>query len=165
MSDPEPLWNVLHVRPRCEKKMGEYCDAHGLRYELPLRQETKTYQRRKVTVWKPVFPGYLFVVFAPAERITVLQSNIIVRILVVTDQERLVHELEQIKTALTVDPTLDACAAFTCGRRALIRGGPFQGLEGVVQTVRGRMRVLLNVEMIGRAVAVEVDMDLLEPAE
>jgi transcription antitermination factor NusG len=46
-----------------------------------------------------------------------------------------------------------------------IRSGPFQGLEGVVQLVRGKAKVVLNVEMIGRALAVEVAVELLDPVE
>jgi transcriptional antiterminator RfaH len=148
----DSLWHVLHVRPRCQ-------------HDLPLREETKIYQRRRVTVWKPVFPGYVFVVFDPTERVTLLKSNVIVRILHVADQKQLIHELAQIRQALCVDPTLDACAAFTAGRRVLISGGPFQGLEGIIRTLRGKTRVVLNVEMIGRAVAVEVDIGFLEPVE
>jgi transcription antitermination factor NusG len=158
-------WHVLHVRPRCEKKMAEYCTSQRIACELPLRAETKIYQRRKVTVRKPVFPGYVFVVFEPTERVTVLTSNMIVRILPVPSQAQLIHELDQIKQALAVDPTLDACAAFSQGRRVRIDGGPFQGLEGVVQVVRGQTRVVLNVDMIGRAVAVEADMALLSLLE
>ena len=165
MQETGSLWHVLHVRPRCEKKTAEYCAVHGLRHDLPLRAETKIYQRRKVTVQKPVFPGYIFVVFESAERATVLKSNMIVRILAVTDQRQLIRELDQVKQALAVDPTLDACAAFTQGRRVRIGGGPFQRLEGIVQIVRGQTRVVLNVDLIGRAVAVEADMALLEPVD
>jgi transcription antitermination factor NusG len=77
----------------------------------------------------------------------------------------LVHELAQIDQALGVDPTLDACAAFQAGKHVVIRSGPFEGLEGVVQLVRGKTKVVLNVEMIGRALAVEVPVELLEPAD
>ena len=158
-------WHVLHVKPRCEKKMAEYCQAQGLECELPLRQETKIYQRRKVTVTKPVFPGYIFLCYGPDRKTAVLKSNLVVRILVVARQDVLVRELTQIRLALSVDPTLDACAAFQAGRRVLIKHGPFQGLEGVVQVVKGHARVLLNVEMIGQALAVEGGMEMLEPAE
>lgn len=159
------MWYVLHVKPRCEKKMAEYCAAHGLPCELPLREETKIYQRRKVTVHKPVFPGYVFLSFGADEKVTVLKSNLIVHVLSVVNQEQFVHELAQIRQALAVDPTLDACAAFQAGKRVLIRSGPFQGLEGVVQLVRGKAKVVLNVEMIGRALAVEVGIEILEAAE
>jgi len=145
--------------------MAEYCVSNGLAYELPLRQETKIYQRRKVTVRKPVFPGYVFLVFGAADKATVLKSNMIVRILPVLGQEQLVYELAQIRQALAADPTLDACAAFSAGRRVQIRAGPFMGLEGVVRKWHGKARVVLNVEMIGRALAVEVDMGALEPAD
>lgn len=157
-------WHVLHVKPRCEKKMADYCAAHKVTAELPLREETKIYQRRRVTVHKPVFPGYIFLRFMPEERETVLKSRQVVRILTVENQDRLVRELNQVKLALSVDPTLDARAAFEAGKRVLIRSGPFQGVEGVVQTVKGKTKVLLNVEMIGQALALEVGVEMLEPA-
>ena len=156
---------MLHVRPRCEKKMADYCRTHSLEHYLPLREETKVYQRRRVTVQKPLFPGYVFTMFGPEDRALVLKSNTVVRILEVTDQRQFISELEQIRAALGMDPTLGACEAFKQGARVRIGGGPFQGLEGVVQTVKGKTRVMLNVEMIGQAVPVEVSMELLEPAD
>lgn len=161
----EATWHVLHVKPRCEKKMAEYCGVHALTSELPLREETKVYQRRRVTVHKPVFPGYVFIRFSAAERVDVLKSNLVVRDLPVVDQAQFVRQLDQIRQALSVDPTLDACAAFTAGRRVRIAAGPFMGLEGVVQTVRGKTRVMLNVEMIGQALSVEVGIETLERAD
>lgn len=165
MSDTDIQWHVLHVKPRCEKKMAEYCVLHALKHDLPLREETKVYQRRRVTVHKPVFPGYVFVAFQAADKLTVLKSNLIVHVLTVVNQEQLVHELAQVAQALAIDPTLDACAAFEAGRHVQIRSGPFQGLEGIVQMVRGKTKVVLNVEMIGRALAVEVPMELLDPVD
>jgi transcription antitermination factor NusG len=159
-----PRWHVVHAKPRCEKKFSEYCAAHSILVDLPLREETKLYQRRKVTVYKPVFPGYVFVNYSPEEKAEILKSNMTVRILPVENQDQLILELAQVRLALSVDPTLDACAAFQSGKRVVIRKGPFQGLEGVVQTVKGKAKVVLNVEMIGRALAVEVGMECLEPA-
>lgn len=157
------LWHVSHVKPRCEKKLAEYCVRHAIACDLPLREETKIYQRRRVTVAKPVFPGYAFLEFSLDSRTDVLKSNMIVRLIEVQDQAGLVRDLAQIREALRIDPTLDACAAFQAGRRVAIRRGPFQGLEGVVQTVKGKTKVILNVEMIGRALALEVGMEMLEP--
>ncbi len=159
------LWYVLYVKPRCEKKMAGYCAVHGVGCDLPLREETKIYQRRKVTVYKPVFPGYVFLCFTPDEKMTVLKSNLVVRILHVDHQEQFCKELQQIRQALAIDPTLDASAAFQSGRRVLIKSGPFQGVEGVVQLVKGKTKVVLNVDIIGRAIAVEVGIEILEPSE
>jgi transcription antitermination factor NusG len=161
----EAKWHVLHVRPRCEKKIATYCSQNGIATDLPLRQETKIYQRRKVTVEKPLFPGYVFVFFTPDERGVVLKSNQIVRIIEVLDQNQLVRELDQIRRVLAIDPTLGASEAFSKGRRVRIVSGPFQGLEGIVETVRGQTRVHLNVEILGQAVVLEVDTELLEAGE
>ena len=158
-------WSVLHVRPRCEKKMAEYCDFYKIEHYLPLRSETKTYQRRKVTVNKPVFRGYVFVGCEDNERETVLKSNSIVRIIDVEDQAKFLDELLQVRKALEVDPTLGATAAFTRGKHVRIIEGSFRGLEGVVASIKGQTRVVLNVNMIGQGVAVDVDMDMLEPTD
>ena len=146
--------------------MAEHCIKHRLEYFLPLREETKIYQRRKVTVHKPLFLGYFFVSFDRAGRLALLKTNHILRILVPEDEQALLHELAQIREALLVDPTLGACAALTRGRHVRIVGGPFMGVEGVVWTFKkDRSKVRLNVEMIGQAVAIEVDRDYLELIE
>ncbi len=155
-------WNVLYLKPRTEKKLAEYAQGLSLEHYLPLRSETKIYQRRKVTVEKPVFPGYCFVCFDARGRRELLQSNLIVRILEPADETRLLHELDQVRKALAVDPTLNACSALPKGTFVRIRSGPFAGLEGVVAEWRSPIRVLLNVELINRAVAVETDPALLD---
>lgn len=156
------LWHVLHVKPRCEKKLALHIAALNLPFFLPLREETKIYQRRKVTVKKPLFSGYLFAAFTKAQQVEVLKTNQVVRILEVLDQIAFLTQLDQVRKALEVDPTLGACEAFQAGQHVRIRVGPFQGIEGVVRIVRGQTRVVLNIELIGQAVPVEVDMATLE---
>jgi transcription antitermination factor NusG len=155
-------WHVVYVKPRTEKKMAEYCAAHGLEHYLPLRRQTKIYQRRKVTVDKPVFPGYVFVVFDAESRATVLKAAPLVRVLDTGDEPRLVHELEQVRRALTVDPALGTAAALRHGTPVRIKAGPFRGVEGIVASMRNPAKVRLNVEMIGRAVVVDVERDYVE---
>ncbi len=164
MSDNQQIpWHVLHVKPRCEKKLAAQVGGRlGLASFLPLREETKIYQRRKVTVSKPVFPGYLFAAFTREQQLWVLKTNQVVRVLEVADQAGFLAQLDQVRKALEVDPTLGACEAFRTGQRVRIRAGPFQGIEGVVQVVRGQTRVVLNIELIGQAVPVEVETAALE---
>ena len=111
---------------------------------------------------KPVFPGYVFASFDRDERLSVLRTNYIVRIIEPAHQRPFLYELAQVRRALRVDPTLGAVEALKKGRRVRITGGPFMGVEGVVQTIKRSTNVLLNVDMIGQAIAVEVDKDYLE---
>jgi transcriptional antiterminator RfaH len=155
-------WYVLYLRPRCEKKVADHCQILNLSFYLPLRQGTKIYQRRKVTVHKPVFPGYLFASFDQQGRLDLLKTNNLVRILEPANRRQLLHELAQIRRALAVDASLGACSALKRGRHVRILGGPFMGIEGVVWGLKGTNKVRLNVEMIGQAVAVDVDKEYLE---
>ena len=142
--------------------MAEYCAVHRLEHYLPLRRETKIYQRRKVTVEKPVFPGYVFVSYDDSSRVTVMKANPLVRVLETIDEARLVHELDQIRKVLAVDPTLSTCVALRHGTHVRIKTGPFMGVEGTVADIRNPTQVRLNVEMIGRAVVVDIDRDYIE---
>ena len=156
-------WHVLYVKPRCEKKAAAHAVRLGVEAYLPLRRETKLYQRRRVTVDKPVFRGYLFVRFSPSQRAEVLRSHTVVHVLDVADQAGFERDLEQVRQALAIDPTLNVERTLKPGRRVRITTGPFMGLEGVVQTVRGAQRVLLAVEMIGQAVVINAETAFLEP--
>lgn len=158
-------WQVLHVRPRAEKKVADYCGICGIRSYLPLRRETKIYQRRKVIVHKPVFPSYAFAAFGREDRSIVLRSNNVVRLLEPEEELKLVHELEQVRLALNADPTLMSCIALSMGTRVRIKGGAFMGIEGIVARMRNPAKVRLNVEMIGQAVAIEIARELLEPID
>ncbi len=155
-------WYVLYLRPRCEKKLAEYCRIHGLKHYLPLRSETKVYQRRKVTVEKPLFPSYFFASFDGEGRLKVLKTNNVLRILEPISKRLFLHQLAQVRKALRVDPTLAAVSAIREGRRVRITGGPFLGVEGLITLIKGKTKVCLNVEMVGRALAVEVNREYLE---
>ena len=50
------------------------------------------------------------------------------------------------------------------GNRVRVTSGPLRSLEGVIQRVKGQTRVIINVDMIRQAMAVEVDSAVLEPA-
>ena len=114
---------------------------------------------------KPLFPGYVFAKLDKTKRDIVLKSKNVVRIIEVKDQRRIAKELDQIQMALAADPTLGASESFTKGKYVRITDGPFRGLEGIVQSVRGETRVVLNVDMIGQGVPVEVEMHMVEPAD
>ncbi len=155
-------WFVLYLKPRCEKKTADHCVRLEVPHYLPLRSETKVFQRRRVTVAKPVFPGYLFVAFDDRQRIELLKTNHIVRILEPAGRRELLHQLAQIRKALRIDPSLGAAAALTRGRAVRIRGGPFLGVDGRIEALRGETEVWLNVDILGQAVKVKIERALIE---
>ena len=141
--------------------MAEYSDKFDLHYYLPLRTETKIFQRRKVTVEKPIFSGYFFVRFDEAGRLKLLKTNHVVHILDIPNQRKFLHELAQIRKALRIDSTLGACNAYEKGRIVKIMAGPFRGIEGCIDSVKPSGKVLLEIDMIGQAVPVEVSRNYI----
>ena len=155
-------WVVLYLKPRCEKKVAEFCRIQGIEHYLPLRTERKIYQRRKVIVEKPVFPGYFFSSIDETDRLSLIKTNNIVKVIVPHDEKQFLFELEQVRKALMADPTLGSSVALERGKRVRIVGGPFMGIEGMVRAMRGQSKVYLNVEILGQAVVAEVFREFLE---
>jgi transcription antitermination factor NusG len=155
-------WKVLFVKPRTEKKVVEYCRLYEIPSYLPLREKTSVHQRRKVTTQLPVFPGYVFVNLDAAHRIQLLQTNLLVRILEPPKPRRMLRDLVMVRRALRINPALTATQALTRGRKARITKGAFMGIEGRVDRLLGRLKVVLNVDLIGQAIAVTVEADQID---
>lgn len=156
-------WNVIHTRPRCEKKIAGLCHAHHLPCYLPLRREPRVVQRRTYTVDLPVFPGYLFAAVDAEGRLALLKSNHILRFITPSHEGKFLRQLVQVRRALRIDPGLKTARALKQGHRVRIKGGAFMGMQGVVSSIRAHSRVMLTVdEVLGQAVVVELDGDLLE---
>jgi transcription antitermination factor NusG len=161
-STAQRRWWVIHTRPRCEKKIDQWFAQQGWDHYLPTRPKKRTYQSKVVTFQNPLFPGYTFGVFSLLERHSVYGSEYAASVLEAVDQERLIHELDQLRLALSHDQDLKECAYLKIGQRARVTLGKLRGLEGILQRRQGQSRMILSVEMLQRSVSVEVDPEWLE---
>jgi transcription antitermination factor NusG len=73
------------------------------------------------------------------------------------------RELDSIKLALDKGGELVPVPPLAQGVGVEVKSGPFRGLCGVVASMTDASRVVLNVDLIGRAAALEIDRDLLSP--
>jgi transcription antitermination factor NusG len=163
---PEPgrSWVVLHTRPRCEKKIADFCGRNSIPCYLPLRQKAHRYGSRERVFSSPLFPGYAFCAATVAQQATVRQNRHVANVLTVVDQATLVNQLRQIRQALVVGDVAEVMPYLEKGKPVRVTGGPFKGLEGIVARVKGKTRIVVNVDIIRQAVAVEVDSAFLAPA-
>lgn len=161
---PEPeRWVVLHSRPRCEKKLADAARRAGALVYLPLHVRTHRYGARERTFQVPLFPGYVFCRAPVGTRQWLRQNQYAATLLDVTDQGLLVRQLRQVQAALSADLLVEIMPFLETGRKVRIVAGPLRGSEGIVQRIQGRTRVLLNIDMIRQAVAVEMDSASLAP--
>ena len=154
-------WKVLFVKPRTEKKVSEYCELYGIHYYLPLRQKVRIVQRRKITVNTPVFPGYVFVRLFPAQRLPMLQTNLLVRILEPLSPRKMLRDLVMVRRVLRINPQSLTTQTLTAGKLVRITAGPFMGVEGRITRITPKTKVVLNVDMIGQAISVEIEADFI----
>ena len=156
-------WVVIHSRPRCEKKASDYCERNEIPFYLPLRKKNHQYGTRERSFWSPLFSGYVFCIVTLAQKSEIRQNRYVANLLEVVDQKTLVEQLRQIDHALTVGDVVEVMSYLKTGRRVSVTNGPMKGLEGVVLRVKGKTRVVINVDMIRQSVAVEVDSAWLLP--
>ena len=154
-------WFVLHVKPRTEKKVMQYLERYGYFRHLPVYVKVTKVQRRKVRRELPLFPGYVFTRLLPEERITMLQTNLLVKTIEVTQPRVLIHQLRQIAHAARGAPDMRPVHPFKQGDYVRIKYGPMHGTEGYVKRDGPHATLCLNVDMLGVAVEVAVSpMDI-----
>jgi transcription antitermination factor NusG len=116
----------------------------------------------------PLFPSYVFACAGRDELVAALDIGRIARVVRINRQDLFLDELRQIRRAIAGDAEFTLGPALERGDRVRVIHGPLIGVEGLVQGLRRRRshyRLILNVSMLGRAVATEVDARDVERVE
>jgi transcription antitermination factor NusG len=156
------LWFVAHTRPRCEKKLSQFCGREGLSATLPCYRAAHKYRGKTVAFQKPLFPGYVFLHISVGQRGTIYQSDYLANLLEVVDQELFIGQLEGVLRALDTDFEIRLAPTIGEGMRVKINNGPLRGMDGWVEQRYGMSTVLLRLDFIGQAAAVKLDAADLE---
>lgn len=158
-------WWVAHVKSRNEKALAHDLIRRGVSYFLPMSWKVRRQSGRTIRSLLPLFSGYLFFCGRENERIELLRTNRVANLIVVNDQQTLVDELAQIENALRTGAPLIPHKYIKVGQRCRIIAGPLVGLTGIVVRAGNTARLLLQVDILGQAAAVEIDIDLIELLE
>lgn len=150
-------WEVIHTKPRCEKKLAEYARRNGITYYLPQMDSKRVYQRRVVSFTKPMFPSYLFCVLDSRSRQTLLIFGYTVSFIRVHQQEQLLQELRNIKLSRLPEIELQNTIWLSEGLQVEIMQGPLKGVTGVVESHDKLDEVRLQVQILRQAVLVKID--------
>ncbi|MSU62456.1 MAG: antitermination protein NusG [Pedosphaera sp.] len=158
----EVLWFVAHTRPRCEKKLVEFCEREGFQTTLPLYKSVKKYRGKTMTFHKPLFPGYVFLRLVQEQSRKVYQSDYVANLLDVVDQQLFQQQLGDILEALETQYEIFLAPQIITGSRVKIKSGPLRGMEGFVENRTGMTLVQLRLDFIGQAAAVKMEATELE---
>ena len=156
-------WFVLHTRSRQEKILAADLGAMNIGYFLPLIHQVRTQGSRKQTVRVPMFPGYLFLRGTREQAFAADRTKRVANIITVPDQKHIDWEIENLHLALSHRVELDPFPYLSEGVRVEVRSGPMRGLQGVVEARKSMDRLVLQIDMLGRAMSLEIDSALLDP--
>jgi transcription antitermination factor NusG len=113
----------------------------------------------------PLFPGYVFVRMALADRLRVLQVPSVVRLVGFNGHLAALPdaEIEGLRNGLGSGVRAEPHPFLTAGRRVRIKAGPLQGREGILIRRKGSLRVVLSIDLIQRSIVVDVEVADVEP--
>ncbi|MGD8501290.1 MAG: hypothetical protein PVJ86_11620, partial [Phycisphaerales bacterium] len=134
-------------------------------YFLPMSWKVSRRSRRTVRSLLPLFSGYVFFCGKEEERVELWRTDRVANLIEVKDQQKLLKELLQIEQALRAGAPLTAHKYIKAGQRCRVMAGPLLGLQGVVVKTRGATRLVLQVDMLGQAASVEIDVDMIETVD
>ena len=158
-------WFVVHTKSRQEKALAKELAAIRVDHYLPLARHARLHGGRKAVVEEPLFPGYVFLLGTTDQAYQADRTRRVANIIRVPDQQQFQWELGNIRLALERSATLDPYPRLVKGRRVEVTSGPFRGLQGVIEE-RGRdARLILQVNVLGRAVSLEIDGSQVEPLD
>ncbi len=161
----EGLWWVAHTKSRNEKALAHDLMAKNASYFLPMTWKVRHQSHRTIKSLLPLFTGYLFFCGDDAGRIELLKTNRVANLIEVIDQEGLIDELARFERALRAGAPLIPHRYLEKGQWCRVIAGPLLGLEGIVVQTKGDTRLVLQIDILGQAASVEIDVDMIEPVE
>jgi transcriptional antiterminator RfaH len=161
----EGAWCVAHTRARFEKAFAWDLLHRGIAYFLPMMERVRVSGGRKRRVMVPLFTSYVFFCGSDSDRHAAMTTGRLCQTIPVIDQTQFLSEIMAIEKVIAGCAVLDQYPRIAAGTRCRVIAGPFQGIEGVVIDRNKMARMVLSVGILGQGAAVEIDADLLEPAE
>jgi len=166
MSSHDSHWYAIYTRSRHEKQVEQILRRMELETYLPLRQTWSSRLDRKQMIEVPALPGYLFVrcILYPERRAAIKRSVGVVHLVENTGRPCVIppEQIHSLRVAMT-SPDVQEHAYLNVGDRVRVKRGPFQGATGYLTRVdSGRPRLVVAVEWINRAVAIEIDARCVE---
>ena len=163
----QPYWYAIQTRSRHEKVVRDQLAAKSIQHLLPLWRKRSMWKDRVRFVDIPLFSGYLFGHFALQDRITILDTVGVVRLVgmqgrplpIPEEQIAAIHTMMEQRLPYNPHPYLVE------GARVRIKRGLMAGTEGIFITKKHKHRLVISVDLIQQAVAVDVDEMDVEPID
>jgi transcription antitermination factor NusG len=155
----EMNWYALYTCPRHEKRVADQIEQRSISCFLPLYRSVRRWKDRSVELELALFPSYVFVRVALQDKLEVLRLPGVVRLVTFNGRPAVLPdaELESLRRGVAARARMMPHPYLQVGSRVRLTSGPMAGLEGILRRRKEGLRLVISIEMLMRAVAVEVD--------
>jgi transcription antitermination factor NusG len=155
----QPRWYAAYTRANHERRVADQLAEREVENFLPQYESLRRWKDRRVRLQMPLFPGYVFVHLALRNRLRVLQVPGVACLVSFAGRPVAVPEEEfaSIRGFLNKGLRAEPYPYLEAGRRVRVRSGPLEGMEGIVLRRKSGCRLVISLELIQRAMAVDVD--------
>ena len=161
---PDPAWYALHTRHQHEKVVAQALSNKQFEVFLPLYDAVHHWKDRIRQLSLPLFPCYVFIRGGLNRRVEVISTPGIHAYVGVGGRPIPIPEQE----IAAVRRTITNCARgephpfLNCGDWVRVKYGPLEGIEGILVRKKNQFRLVLSVNLLHQAAAVEVDASIVE---
>ena len=157
-------WYALYTKHQHEKKASTYLGKTGFEVLLPTYQSASRRKDRNKIITLPIFPGYVFVRAGLDRTLDLLKAPGVFWIVGNSNGPIMVPETEidGLKKIMRSDARVEPHPYLKTGDRVRVRSGSLSGLEGILVRFKNVCRVVLSLELLQKALAVEIDASLVE---
>ena len=160
-------WYAVYVKSRYEKKTSKLLADRHIEAYLPVVVRLKQWSDRKKMVEEPLFKSYLFVHTDLKNYFDILNTPGVVRFVcfegkpVPVPDNQLVAVKSYIGEYDGIDD-LDQLPELHEGQIVEITRGTMKGLVGRLVEIRGKQRMIINIEAVGQSLPISVSRSQIE---
>ena len=166
--DPSLLqWFAVRVRSNYERTTATHLRQRGYEEFCPSFACERRWSDRTKTVEQYLFPGYVFSRLDPQDRLPVLTVPGVVGLVGFGKTPSPIpdREIENIRTMVQSGVLIQKWPFLKVGETVLIERGPLAGVEGILQELKGKFRLVVSIGLLQRSVAAEVDRHWVRPVQ
>lgn len=158
-------WFAVRVRSNHERLVSLYLREIGYEEYSPTYRAERQWSDRIKVIDQPLFPGYVFCRLDPNDRLPLLKAPGVVGLVGVGKVPAPIPavEVERVKRMVNSGLLVTPWPYLQVGQQVLIERGPLAGLEGILERVKNRLRIVVSVTLLQRAVAAEIDRAWVRP--
>jgi transcription antitermination factor NusG len=157
-------WYAVYTWAHHERRVAEMMGQRRIRGFLPVYRSLRRWKDRRKEIEMALFPSYVFVHLALRDRVRVLEIPGVVDMVGARGKPTPLadHEIELLQGGMDGCVKIHPHPFLQVGRKVRVRCGSMAGLEGILLRRKDGPRLVVSIEILRRAVAVEIDESDIE---